>query len=245
MDSKLLNSGTPHRAAGSSYLCRCPWWLRGWRRSCTPAPWCGRRAASGCSPRSAAWRRPCSSRSRPAPAPRPGRTAARRPDTGRRRGTESREPAGRAEGSGERRHRRAVIPSPPVKPRGRHLPGGPDRAGRPPARGELLRSPCLSGAERESGVRDAIAKRGRRGLRQRRARPPFMGRGAAACASALTSRVPGRGRVQRSRHPRNAAGARRGRSAPPRLPAPRPLAAALPRGVTAPALSGHRAALRG
>lgn len=72
-----------------------------------------------------------------------------------------------------------------------------------------------------------------------------MGRGAAACASALTSRVPGRGRVQRSRHPRNAAGARRGRSAPPRLPAPRPLAAALPRGVTAPARSGHRAALRG
>lgn len=147
MDSKLLNSGTPHRAAGSPYLCRCRWWRRGWRRSCTPAPWCGRRAASGCSPRSAAWRRPCSSRSRPAPAPRPGRTAARRPGTGRRRGTESREPAGRAERSGERRHRRAVIPCPPpVKPRGRHLPGGPGRAGRPPARGELPQSPCLSGA---------------------------------------------------------------------------------------------------
>lgn len=154
MDSKLLNSGTPHRAAGSPYLCRCRWWRRGWRRSCTPAPWCGRRAASGCSPRSAAWRRPCSSRSRPAPAPRPGRTAARRPGTGRRRGTESREPAGRAERSGERRHRRAVIPSPPpVKPRGRHLPGGPGRAGRPPARGELPQSPCLSGAERERSSR--------------------------------------------------------------------------------------------
>lgn len=154
MDSKLLNSGTPHRAAGSPYLCRCRWWRRGWRRSCTPAPWCGRRAASGCSPRSAAWRRPCSSRSRPAPAPRPGRTAARRPGTGRRRGTESREPAGRAERSGERRHRRAVIPCPPpVKPRGRHLPGGPGRAGRPPARGELPQSPCLSGAERERSSR--------------------------------------------------------------------------------------------
>lgn len=76
-------------------------------------------------------------------------------------------------------------------------------------------------------------------------RPPFMGRGAAACAWALTSRVPGRGRVQRSRHPRNAAGARLGRSAPPRLPAPRPLAAALPRGVLAPARPGPRAALRG
>lgn len=113
------------------------------------------------------------------------------------------------------------------------------RAGRVPA--EPMSSAGAAGA-RASRKRE----RGRRGLKQRRAPPPYIGRGAAACAAALTSRVPGRGRVQRSRHPRNAAGARRGRPAPPRLPLAAAGAAAGGPGPAGPrAGRGGLSALRG
>ncbi|XP_053806495.1 translation initiation factor IF-2-like [Vidua chalybeata] len=72
----------------------------------------------------------------------------------------------------------------------------------------------------------AERERGRRGLRRRRAPPPYIGRGAAACAAALTSRECG------WRAP--------GRPAPPRLPAPR---ARRCRGAPAPA--GPRGGRRG
>lgn len=176
----------------AAYLCRCPSGRRGWPRSCTPVPWCGRRAAIGCSPRSVAWRRPCSSRSRPVPAPRPGRTAARPPGTGTRRGRVSPEPAERSGASGERREpsgatRPASSPSlsrtaarPAALTRRARQRRAAARAGRVPA--EPMSSAGAAGA-----VLEQKRERGRRGLRRRRAPPPYIGRGAAA---ALTSRVP-------------------------------------------------------